>query len=213
MAYRQPSTRLSSTVQFTQAEVAFLAKIQPWSKKKWSESLGTAADNTERNNIKNKIKTELESIQDNYCAFCGLNLSLAYKVQREHIAPQYKHPHYIFEPENLVLACNYCNEKKLTKKTVIDDTLDYATSTFNILHPHRDNFNEYLACDFRKNELVFTIVGPEPIKTQNTINCVGLADTHLVTQRGAIILKSALPNFWALDQLIKLIVSKSRKKR
>jgi len=213
MAYRQPSTRLSTTVQFTQAEVNFLAAIQPWSKEKWSKSFGTPAQNTERNNIKNKIRIELETIQDNYCAFCGLDLRLAYKVQREHIAPQYLYSNYIFEPENIVLACNYCNEKKGRKNTVINDTGNYATTTFNILHPHRDNFNEYLACDFRKNELVFTIVGPEPIKTQNTINCVGLADTHLVTQRGAIILKSALPNFWALDQLIKLIVSKSRKKR
>lgn len=213
MAYRQPSTRLSSTVQFTQAEVAFLAKIQPWSKKKWSESLGTAADNTERNNIKNKIKTELESIQDNYCAFCGLNLSLAYKVQREHIAPQYKHPHYIFEPENLVLACNYCNEKKGRKKTVINDTGNYATTTFNILHPHRDNFSDYLACDFNRNELVFTIVGTDRIKSQKTIDCVGLSDPHLVAHRGAIILKSSLPNFWFSNLLIKLIVSKNRKKQ
>lgn len=212
MAYRPPTTRLPRTVQFTPGEAIFLNSILPWTQQQWANSFGTPAQNLQRNNIKARIRTELEGIQNNYCAFCGLNLRLAYKVHREHIAPQYRHPHYIFEPENLVLACNYCNEHKRTKLTVVNDTLVYSTTTFNILHPHRDNFNTYLACDIVNNELVFTIVGPDPVKTQRTIDCVGLLDPHLMTQRGAIIVKTALPNFWLFDAAVKLIISINRKR-
>lgn len=212
MAYRPPSTILSGTVSFNAAEINFLNSIKPWSKEQWSTSFGTPAQNQSRNDIKTKIKSDLKTIQNNYCAFCGLNLSLAYKVQREHIAPQYKHPHYIFEPENLVLSCNYCNEHKGKKRTVINDTLDYATTTFDILHPHRDNFNQYLSCDFHRSELIFKIIGPERIKTQNTIDCVGLLEPHLISQRGAIILKASLPSFGILDTIVKLIVSINRRR-
>lgn len=212
MAYRPPSTALTDTVSFDIAETTFLNSIKPWTKEQWSTSFGTPAQNQSRNDIKTKIKSELEIIQNSYCAFCGLDLSLAYKVQREHIAPQYKHPHYIFEPENLVLACNYCNEHKGKKGTVINDTLVYATTTFNILHPHRDNFNQYLDCNFVRNELIFTIIGPERVKTQKTIDCVGLLEPHLMSQRGAIILKASLPNFGILDAMVKLIVSINRRR-
>lgn len=211
MAYRNPSPRLPATVVFTAVENAFLDSIRPWSKEKWSKSFGTAAEHTSRNAIKAKIKADLEVIQDNYCAFCGLDLELAYEVHREHIAPQYMHPHYIFEPQNLILACNFCNMHKGTKGTVVNDTMIYATTTFKILHPHRDNFNNYLACDYQNRELIFTIVGPEPAKTLATIKCVGLDEPHLMSQRGAIIFKASLPVTQNEDDLVKQIVSKNRR--
>lgn len=212
MAYRPPSTALVGIVIFDTTETTFLNSIKPWTKEQWSNSFGTPAQNQSRNEIKTKIKSDLETIQNNYCAFCGLDLSLAYKVHREHIAPQYKHPHYIFEPKNLVLTCNYCNEHKGKKLTVVNDTLVYTTTTFRILHPHRDNFNQYLKCDFFRNELIFTIIGPERAKTQNTIDCVGLLEPHLMSQRGALILKASLPGFGILDTIVKLIVSINRRR-
>jgi uncharacterized protein (TIGR02646 family) len=211
MAFRNPSPRLPQTVTFDAIESAFLESIKPWSKEKWSDSFGTPAENASRNAIKVKIKIDLEGIQDYYCAFCGLDLNLAYAVHREHIAPQYKHPHYIFEPANLVLTCNFCNMHKGKRKTVENDTKVYATTTFKILHPYRDNFNDYLACDYASRELIFTIVGPEPDKTQETIKCAGLDEPHLMSQRGAIIFKSSLPVTPDEDDLVKEIVSKTRR--
>jgi uncharacterized protein (TIGR02646 family) len=213
MAYRQPSSRLPKTVEFTVEEVTFLNSIRPWTKDKWSDSLGTALENKKRNEIKDKIKSQLKDIQDNYCAFCGLNLDLAHQVHREHIAPQYKHSDYIFEPGNLVLTCNFCNMHKMKKLTVSSATNDYDTETFKILHPHRDDFNKHLSCDFNKNELVFKILGPKLDKTKETIKCVGLAEPHLMSQRGAIILKSALPTSSMLDWLVKQIIAYNRKRK
>ena len=107
MAFRQPANRLPNTVNFTLAEITFLNSIKPWDKSKWSGNCGSPAINLSRNAVKDEIKRQLIDIQDNYCAICGLNLSLAYEVHREHIAPQYKQPKYIFEPGNLVLTCNF----------------------------------------------------------------------------------------------------------
>jgi uncharacterized protein (TIGR02646 family) len=211
MAFRNPSPRLPRTVAFDAAESAFLESIKPWSKEKWKDSFGTPAENAFRDAIKVKIKMDLKSIQCNYCAFCGLDLQLAYEVHREHIAPQYKHPHFIFEPSNLVLACNFCNMHKGKKRTVLNDTKDYHTTTFRILHPHRDNYNEYLFCDYMSRELIFTIIGPEPDKTKATIKCVGLDEPHLMSQRGAIIFKASLPLTPNEDDLVKEIVAKNRR--
>ncbi|MFA6402889.1 MAG: retron system putative HNH endonuclease [Salinivirgaceae bacterium] len=213
MAYRPPAPRLPRTVEFTVAEIAFLNSIKPWSKDKWDKSFGTAAEHNSRNEIKDEIKRQLEIIQDNYCAYCGLDLRLAYEVHKEHIAPQYKHPHYIFEPRNLILACNFCNMHKKKKKTVNTDTRNYDTEVFRILHPHKDDFCDFLTCDFIAGDLVFSILEKDPLKTQNTIDCVGLNAPHLIAQRGAIIIRSAYNRLGNLDTQIKEISSQNRRGR
>lgn len=211
--YRKPSPRLARTIQLSNGYVTFLNSIKPWERKHWNKSFGTPAQHSTRQQIKDEIKTQLEAIQDNYCAFCGLDLKLAPEVHREHIAPQYKHPPYIFEPENLVLACYYCNMHKKKKLTVVSATGVYPTETFKILHPHRDDFSTYLDCDFDNNELIFTIVDPGGGKTQTTIDCVGLAEPHLVTQRGAIILKEELSRIRSLNWVVNKVIKKTRKRK
>lgn len=211
MAYRNPTTRFPRTVLFTQPEINFLQSIIPWSKKKWSGSFGNVADHAFRNQIKAKIKTELAIIQNNYCAFCGLDLTLTYATHREHIAPQYKHPYYIFEPENLVLACNFCNMYKGKKLTVINDTRVYSTTTFKIFHPFRDDYSSHFQCDFQRRELIFTIISPDPEKAQRTIDCIGLNAPALITQRGAIVFRYAFPVSVNEDMIVKQIVSLNRR--
>lgn len=211
MPYRSPAPRLPSTVTLDEAQNTFLNDIKPWTKEKWDKSFGSPDEHTKRNRIKEEIRAQLLDIQKGYCAFCGLNLKLAHKVHREHIAPQYKYPDYIFELENLVLACNFCNDKKGRYNTIDSSTGNYRTENFNILHPHRDDFSAHLSCDFTKYELVFKIIGPDKIKAQNTIDRVGLAEPHLVSLRGAIILKEKLPSTGPLNWIVKRIISVTRK--
>lgn len=211
MPYRFPAPRLPNTATLKPEQNTFLNNIKPWTKEKWGKSFSTPDDHNIRNQIKEDIKNELLLIQNGYCAFCGLNLKLAHKVHREHIAPQYKHPNYIFEVQNLVLACNFCNDIKSTKKTITTNTGNYSTEQFNILHPHRDDFSAHLSCDFTKYELVFKIIGPDKIKAQKTIDCVGLAEPHLVSLRGAIVLKAKLPSTGPLNWIVNRIISITRK--
>ncbi len=211
MAYRNPGPRLSGTVQYTAEQQLFLDSIKPWTKDHWAGKFELPDPKRSIRELKDKIKSDLATIQNNYCAFCGLDLELAYETHREHVAPQYKHPHFIFEPRNLVLTCNFCNMEKGKKLTVTVDTEDYDTTTFKILHPHRDDFCHYLSCDFANNELIFTILDHEGGKAQKTIDFVGLAEPHLVKQRGAIIMQATLPNSAANDALVKQIAATTRR--
>ena len=211
--YRQPVAHLPGIITFSVAQTIFLNSIKPWQQKQWSKSFGTPVQHNSRDEIKAVIKAQLETIQDNYCAFCGLDLALAPAVHREHIAPQYKNPAYIFEPENLVLSCYYCNMHKNKKKTVISATGVYATETFKIHHPHRDDYNLYLSCNFNNNDLIFTIIDPDGGKTKATIDCVGLAEPHLITQRAAIILKEELSRNPLLNLLVNQTIKLTRKRK
>ncbi|MFH6950018.1 HNH endonuclease [Flavobacterium sp. FlaQc-51] len=212
MPYRSPGSKIANTFQYTQEESDFLTSIKPW-ENKWTLNLGSPANNNQRKAIKTKIKTDLIGIQGNYCAFCGLNLKLTHQVHREHIAPQYKHPEYIFEPENLVLSCDYCNLEKGKKLTVSTNTGEYATENFKILHPYRDDFDKHLACDFTKKELVFKIINADPAKAEFTIKCVGLDLPHLMTLRAAIIILHSLPSNNFFDSLYSQIINWKRKAR
>lgn len=212
MAFREPANRLPRKIEYSEEHFNFLNDLKPWKKSQWSSSLGTPELNKIRKDIKDFIKEELETIQDNYCAFCGINLSKVYKVHREHIAPQYKHEHYIYEPENLVLSCCYCNDHKGTRLTVIEDTEDYQTTTFKIHHPHRDNYSDFLECDFNnKRQLIFSIIGNDREKTQATITCLGLNEPHLMTIRGGIIFQALYPVSEGENELMKEIISVNRK--
>lgn len=212
MAYRNPTTRFQSNIEYDANELNFLESIKEWSKKHWSGKFGTPLQHTQRKNLLTKIKNSLTIIQDNYCAFCGLNLGLAHGVHREHIAPQYKHPHYIFEPKNLVLACNFCNMHKGKSKTVLTDTKDYNTTTFKIWHPYKDDYSNYLECDLNgNNDLVFKIIGDNKEKTETTIKILGLNKPNLIVQRGAIIIKYYLQKDAALNNLVRETILSNRK--
>lgn len=212
MAYRNPSVRFQNVIEYDENEIAFLDCIREWTKKHWTGKFGTPQQHTQRRNLLTKIKNSLEQIQENYCAFCGLDLNLAHEAHREHIAPQYKHPHYIFEPKNLVLACNFCNMHKGKRLTVINDTKDYETTTFKIWHPYFDDFNSYLECDISENhDLVFKIIGDNKEKTKITIDVLGLNKPNLIVQRGAIIMKDSIPKDPVLGELIRQAMLSNRK--
>lgn len=210
MAFRKPTTKLSRHITYSQEYKDFLNSIRPWGKSHWSNSFGTPEQHNIRNEIKAFIKSELEIIQDNYCAFCGINLTKVHEVHREHIAPQYKHPHYIFEEENLVLSCCYCNKHKGRYLTVVNDTNDYSTTTFKILHPHKDNYSDYLDCDFDNRQIVFTIIGNQRVKTRKTISVFGLNEPHLMTIRGGIIFQELYPVTANENDIINNIISSNR---
>lgn len=213
MPYRSPSARLPFTLHYSQAENTFLASIIPWEKKHWSANFGTAQQNAEMRALKTNIKAYLIAIQGNYCGFCGINLDIVPAVHREHIAPQYKNPHYIFEPENLVLSCYYCNMHKMKKLTMTTDTKTYSTEQFMILHPYRDDYNQHLSCNFANKELVFKVIAADPTKALATIDCVGLDAPHLMTQRAALILMASLPSNNFFDSLYRRIISWKGKAR
>lgn len=98
------------------------------------------------NDFKSSLKTQLLTIQNNKCAYCGLPFGETGKTEIEHIAPKGgtrrpKNPEFAFTIDNLVLACNLCNSpiKKGNFETIELKAPIYQDCTFKIVHPHFDD--------------------------------------------------------------------------
>lgn len=102
---------------------------------------------TRRDELKTFIKSQLDLLQGEECAFCGLSLKTRVR-QIEHIAPKGAklHPQFMFESKNLVLACSLCNgfERKSTFDTIVAPHQNYFNCTFNIIHPYFDDPDDHL---------------------------------------------------------------------
>ena len=118
----------------TTVELKELLSIKDWSGKQWDKP---PSENI--SDIKDKIRTQLESVQTS-CAYCGLKLKGTSRGQIEHIAPKayYRYPQFTFTLLNLVLACGYCNgfDKKGTSDTIAVVEKLYKKCEFNIVHPY-----------------------------------------------------------------------------
>lgn len=116
--------------------------------------------NTRRNEIKERIKLQLQKLQGNECAFCGLNLRTRVS-QIEHIAPKGKklHPEFTFEKKNLILACSLCNgfSKKASFNTISIKNINYNLCEFNIVHPYFDNPDDHFEYVKGVNDLAYLI--------------------------------------------------------
>ncbi len=213
LPFRHPSTRLPSTVIYKVEDEAFLEMLKPWSTTHYRQGLENSAYNNRRiGEIKEDIRQYLLYVQDEYCAFCGIDLNIVYKFHREHIAPQAQYTDFIFKPENLVMACDYCNEFKGTKNTIETPNVEYANCTFNILHPHRDNFNEFLLVRYDNGGFLLEVIpGVTDTRAINLIEKLGLQDLRLIAERGMRIKNKLKGNSEEDDEYVRNICNVTRK--
>jgi hypothetical protein len=106
--------------------------------------------------LKARAKKHYVAEQDNRCCYCAEQwLTEHGRVwDLEHVVPKAVHPDFMFEPQNLAVACPDCNVAKSNKDTLIDPTVtEYPTSadSFVVVHPHFDRWEDHIA----KNGLVF----------------------------------------------------------
>ncbi|MDN7740720.1 MULTISPECIES: HNH endonuclease [Burkholderia] len=87
-------------------------------------------------------------IQGERCAWCTLFIGERGRrtAHRDHIAPKSRYPQWTFTPENLVLACEYCNgfAVKSDLDTVADVGPTYDSSTFFLVHPYIDEPHDHI---------------------------------------------------------------------
>ncbi|MGK5059010.1 HNH endonuclease [Janthinobacterium sp. LB2P49] len=110
------------------------------------------------NHTKGPIVALRHSIRAHYlieqkfrCAYCrmGKKESHGLSWDVEHIIPKSTHPKYLFEPENLALACKECNLSKLNKGVLVKNIADNAEyprvpGAFTIIHPHYDTYSDHI---------------------------------------------------------------------
>lgn len=103
--------------------------------------------------IKKRIKNHYSLEQNDHCIYCRQAINFkGYDEPIEHIIPKEARYDLMFIPFNLALSCRVCNTKKSTHSPLLkryrnNSALDYAiydSSYFRILHPHFDNFHNYI---------------------------------------------------------------------
>lgn len=82
------------------------------------------------------------------CAYCRTELPIACCfLQRDHIVPKAPHPQWMFEPRNLCLACDKCNNFKGDKEVLRNRyAVAYPTDSkdFLIVNPFLDKYSDHI---------------------------------------------------------------------
>jgi uncharacterized protein (TIGR02646 family) len=128
MALKRVSPPYTLTVVDQQAVSGILAnQAKPWELNR----LGLKS-------LRSSIRAHLETVQNYRCCYCGLSLGETSAGEIDHVAPQSIYPQFSYEPQNLVLACDYCNgfQKKKQEDTIVPVvTSPYNANAFTIVHP------------------------------------------------------------------------------
>lgn len=136
------------------------------------------------NKLKLNIKKKLIFDQLDRCGYCrNLIETDAYYEPIEHIVAKSLKPKWMFEPRNLILTCNRCNNLKCDEETLTEDYVDAedfptVSEAFKIFNPHFDKWSEHL----KYEDEIFLVPIPET-KGEETIKICKLNKFQIITNR------------------------------
>lgn len=182
---------LRTTITFSASETAIINRLKPLDGSEWDGDIksGCTVTKSERNQLVTDIKTKLVLIQDNYCIYCGIHKDYRGHLQREHILSKSasNYPNFMFEPENLVLACRICNmDLKGRKDFGSKERNKYRKNSFKIVHPYIDDFSNHLIF-FGIGHQVLVKKIPYSRKGKKTIEIFELASVARTAERSGLI--------------------------
>ncbi|MEE1901378.1 HNH endonuclease [Pseudomonas inefficax] len=132
-------------ITFTGADSTFVNSYDGVNHGLWNSTKGPIVA------LRASIRTHYLEEQGYMCAYCRMlkreKHGLSWDV--EHIIPKSEYPRFLFEPENLALACKECNLSKHDKNVLtrpLGDKAVYPTDrdSFTIIHPHYDTYSEHM---------------------------------------------------------------------
>ncbi|GER15806.1 HNH endonuclease [Variovorax boronicumulans] len=100
--------------------------------------------------IKKHLRGHYLAEQSYRCAYCRMEKKEKHGMtwDIEHILPKSDFPQFVFEPENLAIACRECNQSKdnaqvlAIKANPLKKYPSYSEA-FLIMHPHYDRFSDH----------------------------------------------------------------------
>ena len=151
-------------------------------------------DIKKRDEMKDKIKEQLTISQDEYCYYCGRSFyffgpkeTQESYIHIDHILPKNddngNYGKYVFEMNNLILACNICNGFNVKGNMDFSTTpqLPYQEMTFSIVHPHFENIEEHL--QINEGNGVVEIIHENTEKADLMIKLFGINDEFIGINR------------------------------
>lgn len=124
--------------------------------------------------LKYAIKKFYLEQQEYRCAYCRQQNYVEHHMawDTEHIIPKNKYPGFMFEAENLCIACKDCNKEKLEKNVLKDPNrkkFPNKSEDYIIAHPHFDDMEAHIK--LMPNSLFFL---PRTEKGRKTVEICGL---------------------------------------
>ncbi|WP_339466004.1 HNH endonuclease [Pseudomonas sp. EA_65y_Pfl2_P74] len=130
---------------FNGDDSAYISTYDGLNHKIWNETTGPIVS------LRASVRKHYLDQQGYKCAYCRMlkreNHGLSWDV--EHIVPKSEHPRFLFEPENLALACKECNLSKLDQKVFARPLRKNALyprgkEHYTIIHPHYDKYEDHM---------------------------------------------------------------------
>lgn len=136
--------------------------------------------------FKKNIREHLKREQRGRCVFCRRLIDESQCASTiEHILPKSKYPQFETYPENLVLSCHACNNKKGERVPLIEDlcSIDLPcypqeAESFIIIYPYQDKYEEHI--DIPEDTCIASSMTE---KGENTIQFYKLNRERLVSMR------------------------------
>lgn len=187
---------VGKSISFSIIEQAVIDELKPLTGGEWDGKIksGCTVKRIERNAVVTSIKHKLLKIQDNYCIYCGLHEKHCGRLEREHIAPKGKasYPEFMFEPQNLTLACHHCNvELKSEYDTMSHKFKSYSKCKFKIVHPYFDPLEKHIIFAV-KNGKALLKAAPYSRKGKNHIKLFELDSVPKTEKRTGLLMVESL---------------------
>jgi hypothetical protein len=158
------------------AEEAIIAANPLTDKKQWTD--------TAYGPIKLRLKKELYFYQFDRCAYCRRVIEADAKYEpMDHIVAKSIKPEWMFEPHNLVVTCDSCNNLKNDDPTLAiahinDNDYPQTSDSFLVFNPHFDTWSEHLQYE----DEIF-LVGVPGSKGPDTIRICKLYRYNIIINR------------------------------
>jgi len=128
----------TNAIEYTADEVALIKTVG-------ERELDWGCD--ELNTLRGRIKQFYLKDQGLRCCYCRRRNATTHgrAWDIEHVIAQASHPTFMFEPENLAVACIDCNSAKRDQVVLVKPrkTFPRESAAYSIVHPHYDRWEEH----------------------------------------------------------------------
>ena len=184
--------QIKKVYNYSSTDKTFIKNMPALNGNEWAGNLDYAiwkwGDRVKIDALKRVIANKLVNIQGTNCAFCGMKLKVTSSGQIEHIAPKgpNRFPEYMFDKNNLVIACSLCNGFEKKERKDFSNTIgknrgrNYKNEPFNIVHPKLDDPKDHYNLGVNEDKVV---ISHKTLKGQKSIAMLKLDDEPHTTER------------------------------
>ena len=199
-------------IKYTKAELKIIKGLMPLTGGEWEGKIKASSKvmRKDRDSVRIRIKDKLIKIQGRYCIYCGLHEKYCGELEREHIAPKgtVHYPAFMFEPENLCLACHHCNfDLKKEEDVISKKSKTYNRNKFTIIHPYIDDFNLHIEFVV-KDGMTIIRKRPKSRKGKKTIDLFELDSPENTSKRSGLLIINEWTFANKYDAILEIALSK-----